>query len=237
MNRTGKIYAVSLGPGDPDLITLKGWKALQQADKIYYPASLQQGQPRSYARTILDHYQLENKTWQPMLLEMSNDRSYNLQVYTETAAQMKTDVQQGLQVAFVSEGDISFYSTFIYLLEHIRRENLPLEVIAGVPAFLLAAAAHQQPLALLREKIAIIPLLENATVLEEHLRRFETIVLIKVRGAMAYITPFLENSQATMLYGEKLGTAEQYLATGIEELQERTLPYFSLIILKSNICN
>lgn len=236
MSRQGKIYAISLGPGDPELITLKGWKALQQADKIYYPASMQAGTIRSFSLSILEHYQLHDKILAPVILEMSTNREYNLQAYTKAFEAIRADVQNGLQVAFVSEGDISFYSTFIYILQHIRTQGLPVEIIAGVPSFLLATAAHQQPLALLQEKIAIIPLLKSSEVLVTHLQQFETVVLIKVRGALAFITPLVSAGKATLLYAEKLGTNEQWLSTDISSLECRELPYFSLIILKSNIC-
>jgi precorrin-2/cobalt-factor-2 C20-methyltransferase len=232
----GKIYGVSLGPGDPELITLKGWKTLQQVDKIYYPASLQEGVVRSYSLSILEQYALQDKILQPVILEMSHNREYNLKAYTKAFDEIRADVENGLQVAFVSEGDISFYSTFIYILEQIRAHQLPLEIIAGVPSFLLATAAHQQPLALLQEKIAIIPLLKSREVLEDHLQKFETVVLIKVRGALAYIAPLIAANKAVMLYGEKLGTPAQYLSNTISSLETRDLPYFSLVILKSNIC-
>ncbi|WP_160713184.1 precorrin-2 C(20)-methyltransferase [Chitinophaga solisilvae] len=237
MSKQGKIYAVSLGPGDPELITLKGWKALQLADKIYYPASVQDGVVTSYARSVMEHYALTGKIWQPVVLQMTRDRQHNLDAYTEAFNAMRQDVTEGLQVAFVSEGDISFYSTFIYILEHIRVHQLPLEIIPGVPAFLLGAAAHRQPLALLKEKVAIVPLLDSYASLEKYLRAFENIVLIKVRGAIPYILPALEAQQAVMLYGEKLGTAAEFITTEAAALEGRRLPYFSLIILKSNICN
>ncbi|HVI45279.1 MAG TPA: precorrin-2 C(20)-methyltransferase [Chitinophaga sp.] len=237
MSKKGKIYAVSLGPGDPELITLKGWKALQCADKIYYPASRKDGGVRSFAQTIMKQYNLSGKIWQPLILEMSHNRTHNLSAYAEISRRMKADVENGLQVAFVSEGDISFYSTFIYLLKHIREYDLPLEIIAGVPSFLLATAMHQEPLALLRDKIAIIPFLESAGALRHYLTHFETVVLIKVHGAWEFITPALDAGDAAMLYSEKLGTTDQYISADPVAVGARTLPYFSLIILKSNICN
>ncbi len=92
---------------------------------------------------------------------MSEDRAYNMKAYADAFEKMKTDCDQDLTIAFVAEGDISFYSTFIHLLGHIHAERLPVEIIAGVPSFLAAAAAHAQPLATLQEKVAIIPLLRG----------------------------------------------------------------------------
>jgi precorrin-2/cobalt-factor-2 C20-methyltransferase len=237
LSTKGKIYGVSLGPGDPGLITLKGWQVLQRADKIYYPGSLLPGGgTKSYALSILQQLALNEKELYPVLLSMYSDRAHNLDSYEAAFIQMKADYENGMQVAYVSEGDSTFYSTFAYILHHINAAQLPVEIIAGVPSFLLATAMHQQPLAVLQERIAIIPMPESEAQLENYLTSFHTVVLIKVRHALAYIEPLVAAGKAVMLYAEKLGTAEQFISKGTNELAQRDLPYFSLIILKSTLC-
>lgn len=237
MKTNGKIYGVSLGPGDPGLITLKGWQVLQRVDKIYYPGSLLPGGgKKSYALTILQQLGLSEKHCCPVLLSMDAERTHNLAAYEAAFKQIQADCENGLQVAYVSEGDSTFYSTFAYILHHINAAQLPVEIIAGVPSFLLATAMHQQPLAVLQERIAIIPMPESEAQLENYLTSFHTVVLIKVRHALAYIEPLVAAGKAGILYAEKLGTAEQFISTGTNELAQRDLPYFSLIILKSTIC-
>jgi precorrin-2/cobalt-factor-2 C20-methyltransferase len=244
LTHKGKIIGVSLGPGDPGLITVKGLQALQHADKIYYPASSQPAAPAaapspnitSYSLSILQHYGLDPAKLHPVLLEMSADRAHNLQAYADTFGKMRTDYDQGLTVAFVSEGDISFYSTFVHLLRHIHAEHLPVEIIAGVPAFLAAAAAHAEPLATLREKIAVIPLLDDSRDLEKYLLQFHTVVLIKVRHAMVHVMPIVQAGMATLLYSERVSTPDQLLSRDAVAIAQHQPPYFSLIILKSNLC-
>ena len=234
----GKIYGVSLGPGDPELITVKGLRILQQADCIYYPGSqLADGQQRSYSLGILQQLGLAAAKLHGMFLPMAADRSAALAAYEQTFYELKAHYEAGRTVAFVSEGDSTFYSTFAYLLAHLHAHQLPVEIIAGVPSFLLATAAHQVPLAVLRERVAIIPLLASAAALEKYLQEFETVVLIKVRGALDYVRPAVAAGHATLLYAERLGTPAQHLATSLAELDGRELPYFSLLILKSLLCN
>jgi precorrin-2/cobalt-factor-2 C20-methyltransferase len=228
----GKILGISLGPGDPQLITVKGLSALQRADKIYYPATA----GSSYSLSILQHYDIDKSRLHPMLLEMSADRAHNIDTYACTFAKMKADCENGLTVAFVSEGDISFYSTFVHLLRLIRAEGLPVEIIAGVSSFLAACAAHVEPLAVLKERIAVIPLLDNSSELEYHLLNFNTVVLIKVRRAAELVIPFVQAGMAVMLYSEKLGTAEEFISRDPVLVATHEPPYFSLIILKSNLC-
>jgi precorrin-2/cobalt-factor-2 C20-methyltransferase len=229
---TGKITGISLGPGDPQLITVKGLLALQRADRIYYPTTAN----ASYSLAILQHYHLDKNRLFPVLLEMSKDRSFNKAAYSDVFDKMHADCENGLNVAFVSEGDISFYSTFVHLLRLIHDAGLPVEIIAGVSSFLAACAAHAEPLAVLQERIAIIPLLDNSSQLEYHLLHFHTVVLIKARQAASLVTPFVQAGMATMLYSERLGTAEQAISRDPAVFALQEPPYFSLIILKSNLC-
>ena len=233
MNSKGKIYGVSLGPGDPLLITVKGLQTLQQADKIYYPGSLlADGSTSSYSLQILQHYQLDADKLHGMFLKMSDDREVAEQTYTATFQQMLADYEAGLKVAFVSEGDISFYSTFAYLLKHIQQEQLDLEIIAGVPSFILGAAQHQSSLAILNEKIAILPRMKDRDTLSRYLQEFETVVLIKVRSVLQDIRSLIQQTGIQIVYCERLGTAQQYITTNINDLENREIPYFSLLILK-----
>ncbi|WPQ61060.1 precorrin-2 C(20)-methyltransferase [Chitinophaga sancti] len=233
MAKHGKIYGISLGPGDPLLITVKGLQVLQQVDKIYYPGSLlEDGSTISYSLGILQYHQLDERKFRGMFLKMSNNRSEVAGTYANTFLQMWEDYQMGLQVAFVSEGDISFYSTFAYLMEHIQQYKLDVEIIAGVPSFLNGAAAHQSPLGVLNEKIAILPRMQDAKQLNHLLDSFDTVVLIKVRSVIKTLLPVMHNRALRMMYCERLGTPDQFITTDIQAIKDRELPYFSLIILK-----
>lgn len=234
MIKQGKIYGVSLSPGDPDLITLKGLRTLQQADKIYYPGSLlNNGDTTSFSLPILRHYQLEERKLVGMFLKMSDDRVEAENTYIATFQNMLVDYKNGLQIAFVSEGDISFYSTFAYLLKHIQEHQLDVEIIAGVPSFILGAAVHQTPLAILNEKIAILPRMKNTEQLKRYLDEFETVVLIKVRSVITELCDFVETKNLNILYCERLGTSQQFITTDIRDVKSREVPYFSLLIIKN----
>jgi precorrin-2/cobalt-factor-2 C20-methyltransferase len=233
MTNKGKIYGISLGPGDPDLITLKGLKILQKSNKIYYPGSLlPNGKTSSFSLPILQHHQLDEQKLVGMFLKMSDDRTQAEATYRATFESMLEDYNNGLTIVFVSEGDSLFYSTFAYLLEHIQQHQLDVEIIAGVPSFILGAAQHQLPLAILNEKIAIIPRVKNSQELETTLNDFDTVVLIKIRSVLKDISPFLKTSELTIMYCERLGTTQQYITTNIEDIKNREIPYFSLLIIK-----
>lgn len=231
--KKGKIYGISLGPGDPDLITVKGLRLLQTMDRIYYPGSVtEEGKTTSYSLPILKAYDLDENKLTGMFLKMSDNRADARQTYASTFQQMLTDYQNGLQIAFVSEGDISFYSTFSYLLTYIQHHQLEVEIVAGVPSFLLGAAEHQVPLALLTEKVVILPRMKDIIQLKQYLSDFETVVLIKVRSILSEIASVIQQQDVTIYYCERLGTAQQFISTSLEEIMKRDIPYFSLLILK-----
>lgn len=233
MSKQGKIYGVSLGPGDPLLITVKGLQVLQEVDRIYYPGSIQaDGSTSSYSYTILKHHGLNGSKCKGMFLKMSDDREEAKKTYALTFEQMQEDYRNGLAVAFVSEGDISFYSTFAYLLKHIQQHGLQLEIVAGVSSFILGAAVNQVPLAILEEKIAILPLIKNVALLDQYTNEFETVVLIKIRNVIKELMPYIQEKKLHVAYCERLGTEEQFITDDIADLTDRVIPYFSLLIIK-----
>jgi precorrin-2/cobalt-factor-2 C20-methyltransferase len=234
LKKQGKIFGVSLSPGDPDLITVKGLRTLQEVDKIYYPGSLlADGSTTSFSLPILRHYKLEEGKLTGMFLKMSDQREEAENMYATTFQKMAADYKNGLHIAFVSEGDISFYSTFAYVLNHIKKEQLDVEIIAGVPSFTLGAAVHQVPLAMLNEKMAILPRMKNIEQLERYLNEFETVVLIKVKSVINELCDFVQTKKVSVMYCERLGTAQQFITTDLKEVKNREVPYFSLLIIKT----
>ncbi|MBB6460338.1 precorrin-2 C(20)-methyltransferase [Flammeovirga kamogawensis] len=229
----GKIYGISLGPGDPDLITVKGLKTLQTVDKIYYPGSLQKnGAQRSYSLQILENYNLDQTKLNGFYLNMTIDRSYVDEVYEATFQQIKKDYENCLTVAIVSEGDLSTYSSFSYLLEKIHKAELAVELVPGITSFHLGAAITQQPLALLNETVKVLPMLKSREDLEEALKSSNTVILMKIKSAIKYILPLLSEKNIVFTYCEKLGTDTQFITSSLDQLSDREIPYFSLLIIK-----
>ncbi|AZQ65463.1 precorrin-2 C(20)-methyltransferase [Flammeovirga pectinis] len=231
--KKGKIYGISLGPGDPDLITVKGLKTLQAVDKIYYPGSLHKdGIKKSYSLQVLDNYDLDQEKLNGFYLNMTIDRIHVDAVYENTFQQIKIDYNNGLHVAVVSEGDLSTYSSFSYLLEKFQKENLEVVLVPGITSFHLGAAVIQKPLALLNQTIKVLPMLQSSKDLEEALQGSDTVVLMKIKSSLKYIVPLLSTKAISFTYCEKLGTEDQFITSSLNEIQEREIPYFSLLIIK-----
>lgn len=231
--RKGTIYGISLGPGDPNLITLKGYRTLKAVHRIYYPASRRaDGNVTSYAREILRAYDLSDKQLTAMPFTMTLDRTITEAQYDGAFKMIRHDCLQGCDVAVVSEGDISLYSTFAYLLERILRHDLPLELVPGVPSFVLGASEARLSLGRQGERVAILPRLVDAYVLEKALEAFETVVLIKIHKFLPLLEATLRDKSVQITYCERLGTPEQFISTDWKEISGRDPPYFSLLIVQ-----
>lgn len=229
----GKIYGVSLGPGDPDLITVKGLKALQQADKIYYPGSLfKDGRKASYSLSILNHYQLDSEKLAGFYLKMDLERAQAKAIYERTFQHILADYKKGLSIAVVSEGDISTYSSFSYLLEKIQGHQLTIHLIPGITSYLHLASESKMPLCLQNEKVAVIPRIQSKEELQEAIDNFDTVVLMKIKSVVDSIASLIDSKKHNVTYAERLGTDEQFITNNWATASQRETPYFSLIIIK-----
>lgn len=113
------IHFVSLGPGDPELITLKGLKTLQKADIIYCPATQGKHGIISRATDILKAIEVDESLIHPFILPMSKERTDALNAYNELFLDAQAEYLKGKQIVIVAEGDAGFYSSIKLSLIHI----------------------------------------------------------------------------------------------------------------------
>ena len=233
MKKESIIYGVSLGPGDPELITLKGLKILKSVDKIYFPGSLfANGEKSSYSLGILNELPLDANKFEGYYLDMDVERSKVKPVYEETFVKIKKEHEQGLKIAIVSEGDLSTFSSFSYLLEKIQKFELPVELIPGFTSYNLAASENKIPLSLQNERVVILPRVQTVDELENALTNFDTVVLLKISSVKSVLEEVLAKKKWTISYGERLGTKKQFISSNWSDFMHREIPYFSLLIIR-----
>ncbi|BAX81799.1 precorrin-2 C(20)-methyltransferase [Labilibaculum antarcticum] len=232
---SGKVFGVALGPGDPELITVKALNCLKKSEKIYYPATQSsKGNQDSFSLVILKQLDVEEKKFIPINVPMSKDRSHAVKAYADLFLKVQKDVEEGKQVSVVSEGDISFFSTFSYLLEDFRKNSVDFEMIPGVPAFILGGSVGKLPLVTQNDKLLVAPDLENKPELKALLAQNQTVVLMKISKVREWIKEFIEESKLQFFYGEYLGTEKQFTCTDMDSLRDRQIPYFAILIFYGN---
>jgi precorrin-2/cobalt-factor-2 C20-methyltransferase len=229
--KAGTLTSVSLGPGDPDLITLKALRRLEAADLIFYPCTVEKsGLIGGVAYDILKSLHLDASLFRGMLVPMSRARAAAERCYDEAYSSIAEAVRKGMEVVVVSVGDGGFYSTATAIVERARADGIEIAMIPGIPAFIAAGSAAGLSLALHDDSIAVLAQIESLEELQQALRIHETVVVMKLSTVRHELHAFLERYGAPFLYAEKIGMDGEFLATEPDALRDRPIPYFSLLV-------
>jgi precorrin-2/cobalt-factor-2 C20-methyltransferase len=230
-----KIYAVGVGPGDPEHLTRKAERVLRSVSVICAPTA---GPiDSSYALSIIEP--LLDRNSQKVIVQVFPMRKNQsgLDEYWETAAaEVVERVREGNDVAFITIGDPFIYSTFLYIYRIFREKypEIPVEIIPGVSSINAAAIAAGIPLGQASERIAIIPAAFEEKELRNILTNFDTVVLMKVSrvfdGVYALINELGLERKAAFI--SRVGTQDEEVVFDLESLLGRKLDYLSMLIVK-----
>lgn len=231
MNKQGSIISVSLGPGDPGLITVRALEQLRKAEVIYYPGTVSaSGAVTSVALDILEAFDLDPSKLRGMLVPMSRSREAAEASYAANYASMVEAVRAGRRVVVVSVGDGGFYSTASAIIERARRDGLECLMTPGIPAFIAAGSAAGMPLALQSDSVLVLAQIDEIGELERALADHSTVVVMKLSTVKKELVGFLERYARPFLYAEKVGMAGEFITMEVDALQDRVIPYFSLLV-------
>jgi len=238
----GRFIGIGVGPGDPELITLKAVKALQTADIICFPKS--HVHKPSLAFTMVKSV-LDDRKYPPEVLElifpMTKDELSNKMLWTKNAAIIAEKVAEGKVAAFITLGDPMFYSTFIYLYQSLREgyPKLKLEIIPGVTSMTACAASAKIPLAEKEEVISVISSDLDPNLVEETAKNADNLVLIKCAYRLKELVPIIEKSgfteNSTIALVRRCTMAEEEVVIGkLKEVKNWEIceDYFSVAIIK-----
>jgi len=230
--QTGTFYALGLGPGDPDLMTVRARDVLQRAPILFAP--VRQAGGRSYALEIASR-----------LIHPSRQRVETLPFpapavgWCEHVDRMVAALVDG-DVAFLTEGDPLLYSTFIGVLTELRSRypNVPVRIVPGVASPMAAASAAALPLADDEQRLAVVPAMHALDALTDILQRFDTVVLLKVAPVLDAVLSCLERAELAehILHVRRVGRPEQNILSGLDQIRsappEVKADYLSLVIVK-----
>jgi precorrin-2/cobalt-factor-2 C20-methyltransferase len=233
----GRLIGVSLGPGDPDLITRRAWALLERRDTVWtYP--VRSTKTESYAFDIVARAALAPPArHMALLFPMTHDEAKLTRHWLRAAETVLPLLQAGQDVLFLVEGDASTYATFGHLARTVRAldECVPVEVVAGVNAFTAACATQGLPLAEQDDTVALVPAAYGVGAVDRLLRDFDTLVLLKVKPLMDELIDWLERrgllGQAQFI--ERCGAPDERVVTDLASLRGQKVSYLSLMIVKN----
>lgn len=235
-NKLGTLYGVSLGPGDPGLITRRAWQLLSGDGHWTYPVRKKNGD--SYALDIALRAGLDLPSEHTALhFPMTHDAELLARYWLEAAQTVLVKLQQGEDVLFLVEGDASTYSTFGHLQRSVRalQADATVEVVPGVSSFHAAAARCGEPLADVDDTVAIVPAGYGIEQIERMLNDFDTLVLLKVKPLLDDIIELLRRRGLLQhsRFIEKAGAPEERMIADVASLVGQKVNYLSLLIVKN----
>ncbi len=233
----GRLSVIGIGPGDPELLTLKAVRIIKEADVLCVPKGRESGSSLALSiveravsldgKEILEAYFPMKKTLRP---SSELDEKWN-----QTVNSIHEKLKEGKDVAFPTLGDPTIYSTFFYLYDKLLdiMPGLNIEIIPGVSSINASAARANIPLGLGNDRIAVLPAnyMDN---LKETLETFDTIVLMKVNKVFSEILSLLSEMGLVnnAVCVSRAGMEDEKIFKNIKEIEQEKLNYFSMVIVR-----
>jgi precorrin-2/cobalt-factor-2 C20-methyltransferase len=225
----GRLYGLGIGPGDPELITLKALRVLQSAPVVAYPVS---NGSKSLARSIVADYLGHAPLELPMYFPFNAEES--AQPYYDKAAQTLADhLSRGQNVAVLCEGDPFFYGTFMYLFTRLAG-RFRTEVVPGVSSLMASAAVLETPLTYRNDVFMVLPATLPADVLASRLAGADAAVIIKLGKHFRQVYEVLKQMGLLMRarYIQRATMSNQHIVS-LDQVDPTQVPYFSMIVIPS----
>jgi len=224
---TGTLYGLGVGPGDPELITLKALRILRACPVVAYLAA---NEAESFARTIVAGHLPGGQTEIPIRIAMSADPAPGQAVYDQAAEALAGHLAAGRDVAVPCEGDPFFYGSFQYLFTRLAG-RFPVRVVPGVSSLTATAAAVPVPLVSRNDVLTVLPAPLDASVLRARLAATDAAVVMKLGRHFDKVRGVLDELGRTprSLYVERAGLEGQRVLPLAEVVPP--VPYFSMILV------
>jgi len=226
---TATLYGLGVGPGDPELMTLKAHRILCAAKIIAYPAP---DTGPSFAREIVTGYIREDATEIPIIIPMRMQRFPAQEIYDEAATTIAHHLDHGEDVAVLCEGDPFFYGSFMYLYARLNAQYR-VEIVPGVSSLMACAAEFGRPLAARNDVLTIIPAPLAAGQIKQQLETTDAAAIIKIGRHYDKIYSILDELGLLERAGyvERASLPNQKIVR-LSETRLDKAPYFSMILVR-----
>ena len=233
----GKFYGIGVGPGDPELLTLKAKRILGEINVLLIPKSKKE--KRSLALSIASDLVNNNCTTVELILPMTTDQEELKRHWQQAAEQVMEVLSQGKDTAFITLGDPTIYSTFTYLLKYVKKlaPKVEVEIIPGISSINSISAWIGQPLAEGEESLVIVPALNDKQSLDKIITEFDNIVLLKAGNQVDKVIDILEERGILdkAFYASRYGFPDGFYTNELKELRNKKFDYLSTMIIKKKL--
>lgn len=229
MTTAGRLYGLGIGPGDPELLTLKAHRILTSVPVIAYP-TLESG--KALARSIVADYIQPEQIEIPMPLPFSVARS-SQPYYDQAAIKIAEYLEAGQDVAVLCEGDPMLYGSFMYLFNRLAA-RFQTEVVPGISSTFASAAMLGAPITYRNDVLSIMPATLDADTLRDRLSSVDSAIIIKLGRHFTKVKTVLTELDLLdrALYIERATQINQRIAD-IKTIDSAEVPYWALILIPS----
>ncbi len=225
--KPGRLFGVGLGPGDPELVTLKAARLIAAAKVVAYPAL---AGAHSFARSIADQLIPSDAKEIVIDVPMATEREPAQAAYDKGAAAIAAELSAGLDVVAMCEGDPFFYGSFMYLYARLA-DRFDVEVVPGVTSVSACAARAGMALVARNERLTVLPGPLPAAELRARIDGAQSVAIMKVGRHLAKVRGVIDKLglMARATYVEHASLKDELVCPLAEA--PRIAPYFSMILL------
>ncbi|MCR5169898.1 MAG: precorrin-2 C(20)-methyltransferase [Desulfovibrio sp.] len=228
----GKLYGIGIGPGDPELLTLKGARILAECDVIFTVIS--QHVSESVSGAVVEAVRPKGRV-ERLTFSMSRDPAERQAMLAANAQRIADELVQGRTCAYTTLGDTLTYSTYGYMLKILRQTlpDLEVETVPGVTSFATLAARADAVLVENTEDLRVVPAFKASMAESIEFPKGSSTVLLKTyRSRNALIRRLRQEKDLKVLYGERLTMEGEFISRDLDEIEARPECYFSLMLVR-----
>ena len=234
-NEAGNFYGIGVGPGDSELLTLKAVRIIKEVDCIFAPRADSKGS--SLALDIVKDV-CEGKRVVEQVYPMVRDKAKLEAAWMASANEIKSEIESGNNVAYLTIGDPLTFSTYCYLLQQLSKviPSQNIHTIPGITSYNAAASLANFSLIEQNEKLAIIPMSEDVNELRPILNSFDTVILMKVAKKLDEVIVLLEEMELIdkSLFASYIGFKNEFITRDLLSLKGGGKGYLSVIIVRKS---
>lgn len=227
---TGVFIGVGVGPGNPELITLKATRTIGEADILLVPKAA--SEMDSLALQIAKPYVKENSRIEARTFPMVKDLEKKIAAWEAISEEVRQWVKAGLKVVFLTLGDTMTYATFVYLLERLK-DDIAIEIVPGITSYQGIASETGQPLVMDDMTMTVVPCNLPLETIRAYVRREDALVLMKLSLQFRPLVEMLIE-EGVVPYAKLVSHAtqeRQVIYNDITQIEDEKVSYFSTMII------
>lgn len=229
---TGTFFGIGVGPGDPELLTVKAINAIKQADVLIAPKT--EKKDGSVALSIAKPYLKKGIEIVYQVFPMVKDFAEDTAAWEANKAEILALLKAGKNVAFLTLGDPMFFSTYIYVYRLLEHEDVPITTIPGIPAFAAIGSQVGYPIVEGNDILTIIPATAKKEKIERAMEVADSVVLMKVYKNFDEVIGSLEQKDLAKnaILVSRAGLSDEKIIRDVPQHRGETLNYLSTILTR-----